>query len=219
MTPRSISPSPSPVPARLAEQLRQTAELLRGEEPLLAPDRLAQHLETLRRSLDRFLKALPAARIAAKEVYQSLRPAWIEAWATDAPHMEKALRKALGSSFPEAPADPRETPGWRLRLLALMLANCGEPQARQLARSVEKRILATTELGFGIPIDREAHEALREWSRLDGEEWLARWRDLDADKIRRAAAVVGMAVPRKWTRALREEIHRRARRFARNTQV
>ena len=204
---------------RLGDALRHIAEQLRAEEPLLDAQKLAPHGEILQKAIEIFENALPDARIADKKDYLSLRAAWLEAWASDEQRMEGAASHALGVNFPPPPDDTRGGPWWRLRLLAVMLSHAGEARTRQLVQCVEESLLTTTELGFGLDIDREAHNALREWGRLDEAELLGRWKKLDTDLLKRAAKVIGLSAPKRWSETQRSEFHRRSRRFARNTFV
>ena len=204
---------------RLCDLLKHTADQLRTEEPLLDAQKLGPHGEVLRKAVEIFQDALPAARLADKKEYVSLRAAWLEAWNSDAARMEAATSHALGIRFFPQPTDARFIVWWRLRLLALMLAHAGEERTRKLVQKVEEALLTTTELGFGMDIDREAHHALREWGRMDEEPFLSSWKKLDAELLRRAAIVVGLKPPGRWNGAQKSDLHRRARRFARNTFV
>lgn len=72
---------------------------------------------------------------------------------------------------------------------------------------------------FGMKIDREANAALAAWGRHTLDEFLAMWRQLDPALLKRTCTVLGLAAAKRWTRPQKAELHRRARRFSRNTAV
>ena len=96
-----------------------------------------------------------------------------------------------------------------------------------IARSGPKRALRMTQLprprlqkseDYGIPIDREANQALLRWGTMPREDFLRQWSTLDSALLDRAAQAIGLRIG-KWTTTLRTELHHRAVRFVRNTMV
>lgn len=203
----------------LCDALRHTADQLRAEQPLLDESKLGAAMMILHQATSAFTKALPEAHLANKRDYLDLRGPWLEAWANDTAETEAMARRELGPDMPAAPADERDVTLWRLRLLALIIARQGADRTREALARINESMLAHTELGITLTVDREASEALRKWGRFDVETFIGGWKSIDGDLLKRAARIVGVNAPKRWTRMRQEDFHRRARRFLRNTMI
>ena len=72
---------------------------------------------------------------------------------------------------------------------------------------------------YGLTIDHDANRALQIWGRMNADEFLGAWDQFNVGIIKRCAIAVGLPALKRWPKTAREEMHRRAIRFVRNTMV
>ena len=95
------------------------------------------------------------------------------------------------------------------------LPECAEALQGKETRPLEEGVL----VDFGLSMDREANQALHAWGRLPMADFVSSWKSLDPEIVQRTATAVGLPVAKRLTKLFREELHRRAVRFVRNTAV
>ena len=203
------------VPAALLDSFQQTlrlaADRLDAERPLVDERRLQHAAAPLTRALSEFCESLTSSQKISREEYLEVRGPWLEAWARDAELMKRRLSRYL-----QGVSQRCDTTRDRLQLMVDIVARLGTRRALRMTEL--PRVRATKEEDYGIFIDREANRALQTWGLLPKDDFLSQWSKLETGLITRAANAVGIR-PTKWTGPLREELHRRASRFVRNTMV
>lgn len=193
------------------QALRLAADRLEAERPLVDERRLRAVTAPLTKALGEFCDSLTSSQKISHQEYTEVRGPWLEAWARDAALMKRRVSRHLPAVHQRCATTPE-----RLVLMVDIIARLGTRRALRMTALPRPR--PTAEEDYGIFIDREANRALQTWGLLPLSEFLSHWPSLDPDIITRAAHAVGIH-PAKWTAPQREELHRRATRFVRNTMV
>ena len=202
----------------LITTLRAAADELEELEPLLDAGTVASVLVEAHQALTVLRNTLPKAHRVPKKHYLQARAAWLEAWSRDAAHLRRAARAVLAESAPDktVPASvgaAHEPLCWLVEIIAAE----GVRKAIELTKWLAPEPAAPPD--YGMKIDRAANHALQVWGRMKRADFLGKWDMLNADMITRSAIAVGLPALKRWPQAAREELHRRALRFVRNTLV
>lgn len=202
---------------QLIARLRQAASQLEADLPALDLHHVAPFARKLGSQIADFLAAEEAAMTVPRADYQALRGEWLEAWSRFPDAMSLAVGPIVGPPWMRVPAD-MDLLEHRLRLLGRCLIQIGADSTAALVRQVLDALQPpTASADFGMKIDREANAALREWGRLPEDDFVAQWSTIEPALLKRACMVLGIRVSKHCTRQQRTDLHRRARRFARNT--
>ena len=193
------------------QALRLAADRLEAERPLVDEKRLRTAAAPLTQALADFCESLTTSQKISQEEYLAVRSPWLEAWARDPDLMKRRLRRASPGS-----ASRCENTKERLQLMVEIIARSGPKRALRMTQLPRPRLQKSED--YGIPIDREANQALLRWGTMPREDFLRQWSTLDSALLDRAAQAIGLRIG-KWTTTLRTELHHRAVRFVRNTMV
>ena len=203
---------PAPDLKSLAALLRRAADTLEADLPLLDDKKLASPLSKLQKEVLTFLKEEPDSHLVPRAEYHALRHDWLDAWSLHPDTMQRAV-----AALPP-PAPHEDVTVQRLRFLVQSIKTLGtELTQRLIKEAAAPDSHPLPEDDFGIKIDREANTTVQAWGRLPLEDFLSAWKKLAAGQIERACAVIGLTVPKRWSKPQQTELHRRAQRFARNT--
>ena len=193
------------------QALRLAADRMEAERPLVDEKRLRAVAAPLTRALSEFCESLTTSQKISKDEYISVRGPWLESWARDPELMKRRVSRVLLGVSGRC-----ETTSDRLQLMVDIIARSGTKRALRMTQAPRPR--SEKDSDYGLFIDREANRALLDWGIMGRDEFLGQWSKLDPATLRRAAQAVGIRLT-KWTGPMREELHRRATRFVRNTMV
>jgi hypothetical protein len=193
------------------QALRLAADRMEAERPLVDERSLRAVAAPLTRALSEFCESLTTSQKISKEEYVSVRGPWLEAWSRDPELMKRRVSRVLVGV-----SERCHTTRDRLQLMVDIIARSGTKRALRMTQLPRPRVPQNED--YGMFIDREANRALLDWGIMSPDEFLGLWPQLDQTLLTRAAQAVGIRLA-KWTGPLREELHRRAARFVRNTMV
>ena len=198
--------------------LRAQADELEQQLPVLDSKEISAALASTHDSLGKLRAALPKARRVPMKQYLQARAVWLEAWSRDATHLRRAARSVVKTQASGTPRKPDDDPALEaLHWLVEVIAAGGVRKAIELTQWLEPEPESPPD--YGLPMDRAANHALQIWGRMKADEFLGRWDLLNADLIKRSAIAVGLPALKRWPQPAREELHRRALRFVRNTMI
>jgi hypothetical protein len=200
---------------KLIAQLREAADTLEADEPMLDASKMSAINAELEVLMTKLSYSEREALLVSKTDYLKARSQWLDAWNLNTARMEVSVAHILEVSDLTAEIDTNTISG-RLHLLTLMLSRKGLASVLELCKLQPLPALAPQD--YGIAIDHQANQALLLWGQMEQDEFLQKVTTFDQQTIKRSAKAVGMPSAR-WNKNSRRELHRRAVRFARNTTI
>ena len=200
------------------EALRALADEVEQQLPVLDPEAMTDSICEMHGAITALRGVLPEAQRIPMKQYLQIRAAWLEAWSRDAIHLRRASRSVLKAGAPELEITHKSDPALEpLFWLVEVIAAEGLRKAVELTQWLAPEPVKLPD--YGMAIDRDANHALQVWGRMKAADFLAKWELLNEDMIKRSAVAVGLPSLKRWPQSAREELHRRALRFVRNTIV
>jgi len=200
---------------KLIAQLREAADTLEADEPILDASKMSAINAELEVLMTKLSHSEREALIVSKTDYLKARTQWLDAWNLNTSRMEVSVTQSLGLNALPSEIN-RNTICGRLHLLTLMLSRNGLVSVLELCKI--QPLPALPPQDYGIAIDHQANQALLLWGQMAQDEFLQKVTSFDQQTIKRSAKAVGMPSAR-WNKNTRRELHRRAVRFARNTTI